>query len=580
MKKTFTTAALILALFVFASPSQILASGDTLDVYSSLYSLDEIINNDTTASGLQAHSVYRLVSLDTTYIYLGPVTVKSNISVIGVLGEDGRPPCIQPGVLSDGSLPFWLFVLNGDNTQSEFKNLYITGMSVNGTINQLNVNGVGGIIVLNGESSRVLVDNVIFEDWPENAIAYYGDYSSIFVYNSVFRNMISATQWYSGEAVRNGDNQAITDTIVMKNNTIFAINAYAACPVTAKYIDYFDFSNNNVMMTFQNPFWIFNVTNGKVNNNIFYATWAGGITKDEYNGWWNQLWSKEIGSQIDLDTLDLVKAKYWLPADSADANIRWIAEAKRKIEVKNNLYYQPTAVTDFWTNWNATQPNEDSIYTPTWMDERTLGMFADKEHWPGLVEEGNIFVDPGFGSSIDDVLYNDKGNGVGLFQYFEDIRKGAATTNVYGYQLQSVSGDNWIPEWPLPETEAMAYTNPAVLTGATDGGEIGDRNWFHNIVDVEEVETNLPNKIELFDAYPNPFNPTTNIKFNLASSGKVSLKVYNVMGQLITTVVDNDNLNQGTHEYKLAMSNFSSGIYFYTLTSGDVQITRKMVLMK
>jgi hypothetical protein len=572
---------LVIIVILFVSINKTLAANnDTLVVYASSSSLDYVIKSDTTSDGMQAHKVYKLTTLDTTYIFLGPITVKSDFAVIGVLGADGRPPCIQPGVLSDGSLAYYLFVLNANGIKGTFKNLYLTGLSTQNTINVLNVNGIGAFIQVSADSIKLYVDNVIFEDWPENAISYSGNWCSFFVTNSKFRNMISATQWYSGEAIRNQSNSATTDSMIMKYNTFLCINAYAAGPITVSITNYFEFSHNTIVYGFQNPFWFFNITNAKVNDNLFYGSWAGAITKDEYRDNWDQLYSREVGSLIDLDTLAVPLAKVFDPADAANNNILWLAEAKRNIEVKNNAYFWPKAVTDYWTAWNDTA-HVDSIYTPTWMNTRTTGMFTDKTHWPGLVESGNQNVDPGFGSSIDQVLYNNKGNGVGLFQYFVNIRTNITSTDVYGYQLQSVTGNNWIPAWPLPESADMQYTNAALKTAGTDGKAIGDPGWFTGgYTGVAKTGNQLVSKFMLYDAYPNPFNPSTTIKFNLAKAGNISLKVYNVVGQLVKSVVSNEFKEKGEYQLNLNMNNLSSGVYFYTLTQGAQQVTKKMVLLK
>jgi hypothetical protein len=84
----------------------------------------------------------------------------------------------------------------------------------------------------------------------------------------------------------------------------------------------------------------------------------------------------------------------------------------------------------------------------------------------------------------------------------------------------------------------------------------------------------------LYEAYPNPFNPSTTIRFDIPEAGNVSLKVYNLTGQEILTVLDNAYRVQGNHQVKVDMSRFASGVYFYTLKqNGNVQ-TKKMVLMK
>ncbi len=90
----------------------------------------------------------------------------------------------------------------------------------------------------------------------------------------------------------------------------------------------------------------------------------------------------------------------------------------------------------------------------------------------------------------------------------------------------------------------------------------------------------VPIVFSLSSNYPNPFNPSTNIKFSLAEAGNVSLKVYNVMGELVKTIVDNVHKDKGDYTYNINMDNLSSGIYVYTLTQNNQVITKKMVLLK
>lgn len=574
MKKRSTLILVIFLLSVFSN--YILANGkDTLVVYASNESLDVIINNDQASEN--PHEVYKLVTTDTTYIFLDPITIKTNVTIIGQLGEDKRPPCIQPAIRTDGSISTLLFIVAGDSTVCTFKNLYLIGLATDGT-RYSNSNGEGALINVTGQKVKLYVDNVIFDEWPDNQISYEGNWCSFFITNCKFRNSIHPTQWYSGEALRNRYNTAFTDSIVMKNNTILAINAYAACPVTASYINYFEFVHNSVIMTFMNPFWIFNATKAKVNDNLFYGTWAGGETQDEYTGFWNQLWSQAKGSIIDFDTLSVDNAKYLDP--NADEKPAWGAEAKREIEVKNNNFYMPQAVLDYLNAWNDTSTHPINI--PEFMNDRTKNMFEDDTHWPGFIESGNLNLDPGFGPSIDKIVEDNQGNGVGLAKYFYLIRTNTAQTDYYGYQIQSVSGeDYWIPNWPLPEMADMQYTNSTLLTGGTDGKPIGDPGWFTGgYTGVDKNESLLPNEFKLYQAYPNPFNPSTNIRFSLQESGLVSLKIYNLIGQLVKTIINNEYISAGDHSYEVMMNEFPSGVYFYSLTQGERQVTKKMVLVK
>ena len=90
---------------------------------------------------------------------------------------------------------------------------------------------------------------------------------------------------------------------------------------------------------------------------------------------------------------------------------------------------------------------------------------------------------------------------------------------------------------------------------------------------------NTPNKYELSQNYPNPFNPTTNIKYQIANNSFVSIKVYDILGKEVTTLV-NENLSVGTYSVNWNASNNASGIYFYKLTAGEFVKVKKMILQK
>ncbi len=582
--KTFVPTMMVAALFVaLFTPGKAVAAGDTLVVYASTANLEQIITSDTTAAGLLKHAVYKLVSLDSTYVFQGPISVKSDITVIGVPDPvTGRPPCIQPMTLPDNSLPDFLFVLNGPQTKAVFKNLYLTGRSTDNTICTTNYNGAGALIQVAAEGIRLTVDNCVFSDWPTNNIGYSGDHTSIFVTNCKFRNGTISTAWYSGEAVRNTFNTAITDTLIMRYNTMFCMAYSAACPVTVNPCTYFEFNHNSVIYTFKNPFWIYNVTTGKVNNNLFYAAFAGASSTTEHFGMWDQLRSFALTGVVDFDTLNMPIAQWFDPADTAGSGglrILWPAEAKRAIEVKNNDCYWPTAVTQFWTAWNDTA-HVDSIVTPVWLNERTLGMFADKTHWPLLELSGNQEVNPQFGASIDEVLYNNTECGNGFFDHFAAVRRNdASVVTSYGYKMETVSGSNWIPTWPLPELADMHYTNTALQSGGTDGLPVGDPFWITGGPTAVKPTETVAHRFALSDAYPNPFNPSTVITASLPQAGPMSLKVYTMLGQLVQ-VVDQGYKQPGEYTYRVNLTHAASGVYFYTLQQGANTITRKMVLVR
>lgn len=89
----------------------------------------------------------------------------------------------------------------------------------------------------------------------------------------------------------------------------------------------------------------------------------------------------------------------------------------------------------------------------------------------------------------------------------------------------------------------------------------------------------VPAKYYLSQNYPNPFNPVTKINFDIPKSGLTSLKVYDILGNLIYSLVDGQ-LNAGSYSYDFSGADLSSGIYYYKLTSGDFTDVRKMTLIK
>jgi hypothetical protein len=96
----------------------------------------------------------------------------------------------------------------------------------------------------------------------------------------------------------------------------------------------------------------------------------------------------------------------------------------------------------------------------------------------------------------------------------------------------------------------------------------------------DEVEIMLiPTIFELVQNYPNPFNPTTKIKYRLPTSSKVTLKIYNVLGNEVITLLD-DEKEAGTYEFIFNAGDYSSGVYIYSLQAGSFVETKKMVLLK
>jgi len=107
----------------------------------------------------------------------------------------------------------------------------------------------------------------------------------------------------------------------------------------------------------------------------------------------------------------------------------------------------------------------------------------------------------------------------------------------------------------------------------------GDRSLFSVLQDVESNYSTIPNEFILKQNYPNPFNPSTVIEFGLPSRSSVELKVYNILGKEVATLV-NETKEAGMHKVSFDASKFTSGVYLYKLKTDKHSEFKKMIYIK
>ncbi|MDZ7626654.1 MAG: T9SS type A sorting domain-containing protein [Ignavibacteriaceae bacterium] len=100
-----------------------------------------------------------------------------------------------------------------------------------------------------------------------------------------------------------------------------------------------------------------------------------------------------------------------------------------------------------------------------------------------------------------------------------------------------------------------------------------------DITGVEDESNEIPTQFILKQNYPNPFNPSTTIKYSILTSEFVTLKVYDVLGNEVATLV-NEEKSAGSYEVSFDVAGLTSGIYFYKLQAGNLIETKKMILIK
>jgi photosystem II stability/assembly factor-like uncharacterized protein len=191
---------------------------------------------------------------------------------------------------------------------------------------------------------------------------------------------------------------------------------------------------------------------------------------------------------------------------------------------------------------------------------------------------------------------SDIGNHTGISSlYFINADHGWATSQ--GYLLHTTNGgENW--EEQLYDTSASNFYEGLLGVNFVDenfGWAVGKKGIILHTtnggVTFIEEESNLTqlNSFLLSQNYPNPFNPSTTIKYEIPERGFVTLKVYDILGNEIATLVNEEKL-AGSYEVEFSAKggyassgnayNLPSGIYFYSLSSGNFFSTKKMILLK
>jgi hypothetical protein len=226
-------------------------------------------------------------------------------------------------------------------------------------------------------------------------------------------------------------------------------------------------------------------------------------------------------------------------------------------------------------------------------------MFDNDTKYPNLVEgkwysEKPVFTNPAdlFGGQL-----------VALKKFSLSTVDTASTAVLPDWRIVNKGASNFIYyDWPIPVD--LSYSNATLKTGAYSGFPVGDLNWFPTqktawaaqktaeyaaiqsaldngkaVMSVERINNAIPSEFKLEQNYPNPFNPTTTISFSLSRSSNVSLKVYDILGQEVATLV-NGFTAAGSYNATFDASHIASGVYFYKLTSGDFTQMKKMTLVK
>jgi hypothetical protein len=139
------------------------------------------------------------------------------------------------------------------------------------------------------------------------------------------------------------------------------------------------------------------------------------------------------------------------------------------------------------------------------------------------------------------------------------------------------------PFVPLPgQAEALTFTSASTLLMSEEGTVTTPGNLYEielSPTGVTHTPNRAPSGFRLDQNYPNPFNPSTEIRFSLPQAGRVSLKVYNLLGEQVAALLD-EYRNAGDYTVRMDAATLPSGVYLYQITTGSFSSTRKMMVIK
>ncbi len=254
-----------------------------------------------------------------------------------------------------------------------------------------------------------------------------------------------------------------------------------------------------------------------------------------------ELLLNNMGTTVALspnDWTDIVTLHFTVADPQGTAGLKWLPENFEVFDGNNvNLW----EVGEFIDNFNTPTPVELTTFTASAIDNSV------ELYWESATEINNL------GYEIERTINNDNnwtkigfvdGNGTtSEKRSYNYIDKNPVGGTVFNYRLKQIDNDG-------------SYT-------------------YYDAVEVHF----LPTEYSLLQNFPNPFNPTTKIRFSVVETQNVKLKIFNALGEEVETVI-NKEFNPGYHEIDFSGSSLASGMYIYQLEAGSFTDARKMMLLK
>jgi len=176
-------------------------------------------------------------------------------------------------------------------------------------------------------------------------------------------------------------------------------------------------------------------------------------------------------------------------------------------------------------------------------------------------------------------------NGVNWTAY-SPVNYSASDLDTFSFVIPGSSNSTYVQYYFAAQDIALPTSKISTLPSGGSGinppGTTAPSTAFQytvGLVGIEPISNEIPNVFKLYTNYPNPFNPVTKIKFDIAKNTNAKIQVYDILGRVVETLV-NSELKAGRYEVDFNGQSLSSGVYFYKLVTNDFVDTKRMLMIK
>lgn len=466
---------------------------------------------------------------DGFYFNQGVININVPITIRAAEGE-GKLPLVQQAPKEDATFDGQHFQVSANAT---FENIHINGFQTSRT------DATGRAIRLGAENIRLVVDGCVFERFWLRTIDLNAQNGSVIHY------MNSIHLWDGREdRIDNGrfldTRGSSVDSLIVVNNTFLNCNdRFIRNMGLPGILNYVKFDHNTFYGNIgYRPAFQFRTTKELVFTNNIVAN-VGLLGTDTLSN---------RTDEIDYDEPFAICVFTVTGTDTLGTTI----------DMKNNVVFNETRFTDLFA------ANPDSVQQAPWFNKQ----------WEDLI-------------TVSEAVINEE---------LSFVKAPSLDSLVAELENYIAGGTTWSNTGFITRTEVLAFeevdmsygTSAAAYTSADRGFPVGDLNWYPELktlweeggtVDVKEISKVVPEHYSLEQNYPNPFNPTTNIQFSVPIAGSYSLKVYNLIGQEVATLL-NEEISAGVYNVNFDASELTSGVYAYTISGNNFTQTKKMILLK